>query len=58
MMVFYERNIGRNKKENIYYEFVMDKILKIFKKEFYSDYHNMYFLFSINLSLNTFININ
>ena len=38
MMVFYERNIGRNKKENIYYEFVMDKILKIFKKEFYSDY--------------------
>ena len=46
MMVFYERNIGRNKKENIYYEFVMDKILKIFKKEFYSDCHNMYFLFS------------
>ena len=38
--------IIKSKNEIIYYEFVMDKILKIFKKEFYSDYHNMYFLFS------------
>ena len=35
--------IIKSKNEIIYYEFVMDKILKFFEKEFYSDSHNIFF---------------